>query len=489
MSSTAPTWPALGYERLRIPMAAFEVLGYLAIVAAATLAFLAGWLTVNGAVVLTVALLISLIVLSWAHLGQGRHPVFLFLCTLMFFQGGRLLAYTIRAEPDPMRVRLMAAFPFTTGRTNEGIVLLCLVLSATCIYGVCRWKYFPLRAYDTSAVRRYLPYLYFLFAITLPALVWKNYLYFRYAQNHGGYLAIYQNYAGLAGSAPLPVRIFALFTLPVFVAIFLFEPRRKFVVLVTCLYFPTASLILIMGSRLQIFTLILMLWYVTRVKSARKPRISILLAAVLLLAMIGQLISNLRENTENTDPLAQILVNFVAVQGSSIDVTQLAVKYTDVFAPYIGDYLWNELGESFGGESLGNYKRGRSLASDASVLVNSAGFSSGMGVGGSYIGEAYVLGGISGVVLLSAVIGFGLHLVYRMSGKPLTLLIVALMMPALLYMARGNLLGWLAITIEIAFSWRLSHSGGNCFPSCFSVGVNLGVTTDLCSRNPRKLSG
>lgn len=155
-------------------------------------------------------------------------------------------------------------------------------------------------------------------------------------------------------------------------------------------------------------------------------------------------------------------MNFVAVQGSSIDVTQLAVKYTDVFAPYIGDYLWNELGESFGGESLGNYKRGRSLASDASVLVNSAGFSSGMGVGGSYIGEAYVLGGISGVVLLSAVIGFGLHLVYRMSGKPLTLLIVALMMPALLYMARGNLLGWLAITIRncillavIALGWQL----------------------------------
>jgi hypothetical protein len=74
-------------------MAAFEVLAYLSVVAAASLAFLAGWLTVNGAVVLTVLLLGSLIVFSWIHLGQGRHPAFLFLCTLTLFQGGRLAAF------------------------------------------------------------------------------------------------------------------------------------------------------------------------------------------------------------------------------------------------------------------------------------------------------------------------------------------------------------------------------------------------------------
>jgi hypothetical protein len=52
-------------------MAAFEVLAYLVIVAAGSLVFLAGWLTVNGAVVLTVPLLGSLIVLSWIHLGPA----------------------------------------------------------------------------------------------------------------------------------------------------------------------------------------------------------------------------------------------------------------------------------------------------------------------------------------------------------------------------------------------------------------------------------
>lgn len=88
MTSAAPTLPVADYRRLPIPAAAFEVLAYLIVVAAATLAFVAGWLPVNGAVVLTVALLASLIALSWVHLGQGRHPAFLFLCTLMLFQGG-----------------------------------------------------------------------------------------------------------------------------------------------------------------------------------------------------------------------------------------------------------------------------------------------------------------------------------------------------------------------------------------------------------------
>jgi hypothetical protein len=109
MTTAAPAWPVRDYRRLPIPAAAFEILAYLAVVAAASLAFLAGWLSVNAAVVLTFALLASLIVLSWIHLGQGRHPVFLFLCTLMLFQGGRLIAYCLGAEPNPMRVILMAS--------------------------------------------------------------------------------------------------------------------------------------------------------------------------------------------------------------------------------------------------------------------------------------------------------------------------------------------------------------------------------------------
>ena len=49
-----PTLTALDYGDLRISMAAFEVFAYLVIVAAGSPDFLAGWLTVNEAVVLTI---------------------------------------------------------------------------------------------------------------------------------------------------------------------------------------------------------------------------------------------------------------------------------------------------------------------------------------------------------------------------------------------------------------------------------------------------
>ncbi len=65
MSSLAPAHPLSAYGTQRIPAAAFEILIYLVAVAVATLCFLSGWLPVNGAIVLTVALLAALIVMSW----------------------------------------------------------------------------------------------------------------------------------------------------------------------------------------------------------------------------------------------------------------------------------------------------------------------------------------------------------------------------------------------------------------------------------------
>jgi hypothetical protein len=60
MSTAAPTC-SLAYDRMRLPGAVFEILVYLGIISAASLAFVVGWLTVNSAVVLTGFLLTSLI--------------------------------------------------------------------------------------------------------------------------------------------------------------------------------------------------------------------------------------------------------------------------------------------------------------------------------------------------------------------------------------------------------------------------------------------
>lgn len=202
MSAAAPSLPVLPVERPPIPAAMLEILGSLAAVTAASVAFVAGWLSVNAAVVLTAVLLATLIVLSWIHLGQGRYPVFLFLCTLMFFQGGRLLAYCMGGVAQPLQVQLMQTEPFSIGRMNEGIVLLCLALSAICIYAPCRWKYSGFPPPATERVRQYLPYLYLLFVATLPIQLFKNYRYFEWAREHGGYMSIYLSHANLASSVP-----------------------------------------------------------------------------------------------------------------------------------------------------------------------------------------------------------------------------------------------------------------------------------------------
>jgi hypothetical protein len=143
MSASAPAFPRLAYDRMPISAAAFEILAYLAVVAVASLAFVAGWLTVNAAVVLTVLLLISLIVLAWTNLGQGRHPVFLFLCTLLLFQGGRLFAYCFGENSDPFAIGLMQQVPFSVSRNVSALVLLCLALSAVCVYLPCQLELPP----------------------------------------------------------------------------------------------------------------------------------------------------------------------------------------------------------------------------------------------------------------------------------------------------------------------------------------------------------
>ena len=451
MSSTAQAYPLPGYASLRIPAAAFEVLVYLAVVAVASLCFLAGWLTVNGAVVLTVVLLTSLIVMSWIHLGQGRHPCFLFLCMLLLFQGGRLIGYCLGAEPEPMRVQLMGMDTFNFSRNEQGLVLLCVVLSAICLYAPCRWNYHRILPPDDRPVRTYLPYLYLVFFATLPIQAFKNYRYYDYAQQHGGYLYIYLNHAGLASSVPFIVRFVSLITFPVFVALFVFEKRKKYLYLVAGLYVATASFILLLGQRSTVFALAVSLWYVAQVKSGRKPRVLRSVAFVATLVLLAVLIQVSRENPEQSVDISDIVTapaDFLVLQGASLGVTQVAVRYRDMFWPYASSYLLHEVQNAFVASDASNYYRGKLFAFDVSVFLNPVTFSLGQGTGGSYVGEAYILGGVPGVIAISLLLGAGLRRLYRMSARADLLFVVAMILSDVLWMPRGVLLDWFSAFIR-----------------------------------------
>ncbi|MGA9566139.1 MAG: O-antigen polysaccharide polymerase Wzy [Candidatus Korobacteraceae bacterium] len=425
--------------------AAIEVLAFLAVMAAASLSFAAGWLGVDGAIVLTVMLLVTLIVLSWARLGQGRHPCFLFLCTLTLFQGGRLIAFCLGAEPNPLRVELMGSSAFALPREVEGLVLLCVALSAVCIYAPCRWCYRTIPPPDVAGVRRYLPYLYLVFFASLPILLWKSYTYFQYARSHGGYLFLYVNRTAMQSRFPLILRLLSQVALPAFFAIFVFEPRRSLRNIVTILYFSAASVMLLLGQRSSFFVAAAALWYVARIKTVGNSRIYVIPVLILLAVLASGLIQSIRENPDEwsiSESLTTFPTDFLRFQGSSLGVTETAIQYRSQFAKYGASYLFHELQAAFLPSDAKYYVRGNVMSLDISAFLNPVTFDAGVGTGGSYIAEGYVLGWLPGVVAVSLAVSFGLILLHRLSGTAMFLVPVALTVSDVIWLPRGELLDW-----------------------------------------------
>ena len=367
------------------------------------------------------------------------------------------MAYVLGANVDPLRVQLLTPNAFYLSREETGTVLLVLALSGICVYAPCRWNYRSLPPTPNVAVKPYLPYLYLLFFVTLPVQLFKNYRYFEYAREHGGYFFIYVDHAALAGSVPFLVRVIPLITFPALIGIFVFERRKKLLFLATALYFLTALFILLLGSRVAAFSLVLSLWYVARVKSTRKVRIVRLVALVLLLLLVGDAISRFRQEEEI--PPAFSPVNVLAGQGASLNVTEVMVKYRPLFTPYVGSYLLRELQNAFVANDVRSYYRGRAFAFDVTVFLNPAMFAIGYGTGSSYVGEAYVIGGIVGVICISLVIGMGLHICHRCSRSATSLFLVAMILPEVLMMPRNGLLDWFSVLVRSGISILLLAMG------------------------------
>jgi O-antigen polysaccharide polymerase Wzy len=459
MSASTPPFPLFVPRPLALTTAAMEVLGYLAILGIGSLCFLLGWLSPNGAAVLTVILLAVLIVLAWKRFDQGRHPCFLFLCMLMLLQGGRLVAYCAGVVTDPLQVRALTPIPFTVSRDEAGIVLLSLALSAICVYAPARWNYRHISPPSTHSVQRFLPYLYILLIASVPVQLFKNYRYLQYAQEHGGYLFLFLNHQALASSVPLLVRVIPLISVPAFVAIFVFEQRRKLAWTAAALYFGAAAPILLLGSRGTTFTLIVALWYIARFRSTKRvSSLGLLLLAVGLMLAAG-VIGTIREDLGEEGGYLVGPMNFIAQQGISLDVTEVAVRYRNAFQPHIASYLAHELQGAFVASGVYNYVRGNLFAVDVSVLLSGAAYDTGLGTGGSYLAESYVIGGLCGVVLISLLIGFGLNLLYIGSRTAAGLLVVAMIVPDVAWMARGPLLGWVSSLARNAISFVLLAAG------------------------------
>jgi len=462
--------------------AALEVLGHLTMVAAATLGFFMGWLSCNQAAVVTAVLLLSLTGLAWHRFDGGRHPCFFFLCMLTLFQGGRLIAYGAGGETDIFRVTLMTSEPFDVSRNVAASTLLLIALSAICIYAPCRWNYRPLSPIRNGSFARFLPYLYFLFCLSVPVQLYKNFCYYQYAQDHGGYLVIFIDHGGMAASIPVAVRAISLISLPAFVGIFVLEQRKRFLRIATAVYFAIAAPILLMGSRGGIFSLVLSLWYLAKVKSGLRARLysAGLLGAGLVLA--GSLIGSFRAGNVESSALA-VPSQFIASQGASLNITEVAIAFRGRFAPHIFSNLADELRSAFFPTDHMAYVAGKNFDADVSMFLNPAAYQMGNGSGSSYLAEAYLAGGLWGVVVVSALLGALFHAVHGCARNPLGLFLIAMILPDVLLMPRGGLLDWVSAALRVGLSVLLLLAGWYFYQAVARIGRVLSETN--CRRAPK----
>jgi oligosaccharide repeat unit polymerase len=461
---------ALGFQPGSLRSGAvLEVLGYLTIVACAAIGFLLGWLTCNQAAVVTALLLLLLLGLAWHRFDGGCHPCFFFFCMLTLFQGGRLIAYCAGAGTDIFRITLMTAEPFDLSPDVAGLTLLSIALSAICIYAPCQWNYRSGSALRGGGYERFLPYLYLLFCLSVPVQLYKNFCYYQYAKDHGGYLVVFIDHGGMAASIPVVVRAISLISLPAFVGIFVLERRKRFLRTVTAVYFAIAGPILLMGSRGGIFSLVLALWYVAKVKSGQRARLYTagLLGGALVLA--GSVVGLYRAGDVDSHALDSPF-QFVAGQGSSLNITEVAIAYRRQFAPQISSNLADELRSAFFPTDHMAYVAGKNFDADVSMFLNPAAYQLGSGSGSSYLAESYLAGGLGGVVLASALLGALFHGMNVYARNPVALFLIAMILPDMLLMPRGGLLDWVSASLRVALSVLLLLAGWYCYRAASRIG-------------------
>jgi hypothetical protein len=445
-----------------------ELAALLAVAIFAAFLHVAGWLGSEGAVVATAGFLIAILIRAWQAFDGGRHPAFLFLCSLSLFQGGRLFGYCFGLCEHPLRVELMTSTPFDPTPETKAVVMLMIVASALAIYAPSRIWHRRLDAVKTVGRAELLPYLRLVFWLTIPVQLLKNFSYFQYARNNGGYLVYFIDHAGLAASVPFWVRAVSLLTLPAFVAVFALETSRRRLYLTAAAYFVSSALILMIGSRGALFGLIPSLWFVAMRKTSK--RTPVFKAALLLvgLAVLGAGVGLARHDGERRS-MELASLRFVADQGASINVTEVAVEYRRQFTPYLSSYFSNELMNAFVPGDQGSYRSGERFGSDVAVFLNSKAFDLGFGSGSAYLAEAYVVGGVAAVIAISLGIGCLLHALSRISSRVMGLAWVGLWLPDLLWTPRAGLFDWVSAGIRNTMLVSILFVGWKVYSSAKSV--------------------
>jgi hypothetical protein len=413
--------------------AAAEIALPLAVVTAGTWLALLGVLSLNGAIWITLALLVGMLFLSWKRFDGGRHPCFLFLGMLLIFQGGRLVGFAAGMVKEPMQIVVGTELPISVSDRVAEMTLLMVALSAVLIYAPCRlWPRY--KGFWNGDARAWLPGIYALVIVTLPCTLYKNLVYLSYIRGHGGYLAVYTDNAAILASAGLVVRTLSTVNDTAILTAYILESRPSRRRWLLILFFSIAAFDLLIGFRGKFFAEAVSLWFIHNMRTGRRFRLVPLTLAAVAVSLSALLIAAFREN--KTFALISPL-GFFVTQGVSMNVTEAAIQYHHLFSPFAWHYLWNGFTNGITPIAPGP---GRLWTWDLSVFLNAAAAENGFGTASSYLAELYLLAGLPAVIAGSLAVGWALNLLHRASSRMWGALAVAFVLPSVIYLPRLELL-------------------------------------------------
>lgn len=430
----------MNFQKPRLLSAAIESAAWMSAVALGACAVILGMISVRGASLLCMLILLGLIWSAWRNFDGGRHPCFLFLGMLFIFQCGRLPGFWTGLPRNPFAIDGLTYF--TISQSSQNLTLFLIVISALSVYIPCRFTYKKI-VFEGGREQRWLKPLYALLTITIPFAAYKNYIYLEFVRTHGGYMAIYLDSHALLQSAGTAVRTLALIGTTVLLLLYTFERRRRRLKWLLLLYLLVSVLDLLIGLRGKFFVEIVVLWYIRNLKTGKKFNLAPLVSAAILVSLIAVLIASFRSDRaiKMISPLG-----FLSTQGVSLNVTEVAVADRHLFAGKSGTYLVNEVLLTFlpGEPSLS----GGIFDSAVSYYINPISASRGYGTGSTYLAEAYLIGAIPGVIIASILIGLMLSWLHGISGRWWGALLMLISLGWFIYMPRTGLLIPLAMTAK-----------------------------------------
>jgi len=442
-----------------------ELFVLLTVVGVGVIFALCGVLSLNGCIWLTLAILVVTFCLAWIRFDGGRHPCFLFLGTLLLFQGGRLIGFACDVTDQPMQIVLMSPAPVSVARGAAEVTLLLLALSSIAVYAPCRLGRRQVRFFSIGG-HRWLPAVYTLIVFTLPFSIYKDLTYLFYIRSHGGYLSVFTNNTELLASAGFSVRALSTINITAILVAYILENRRGRLRVILSIFVLLSSLDMLLGFRGEFFAQVLSIWLIHKLRTGRRFQLVPLTVIFVVASTVAVVTAEAREN-QNIELLSPL--SFVATQGNSLNVTEAAVQYHDTFSHFGWSYIWHGFVNGVTPISPGH---GELWTTDLSYFLNPFAAERGFGTASSYLAELFLFGGIPAILAGSLLIGLAFSCIYRFSDRFGGALILLFVLPSLIYLPRLELLAPLAILVKSLVSFGLIVCFIYCY-QCFAAFVRM----------------